>query len=81
MVTPAAAQVENTKSERRVLEIVNHPFIVSLHYAFEVAPPLSTPANKAAIHPANESAIHPTPPRCTARRPDGPIRVAEVATS
>jgi hypothetical protein len=29
--------VENTKSERRVLEIVNHPFIVSLHYAFQVA--------------------------------------------
>eukprot|EP00292_Cryptomonas_paramecium_P005312 CAMPEP_0113710256 /NCGR_PEP_ID=MMETSP0038_2-20120614/30050_1 /TAXON_ID=2898 /ORGANISM="Cryptomonas paramecium" /LENGTH=418 /DNA_ID=CAMNT_0000636281 /DNA_START=95 /DNA_END=1347 /DNA_ORIENTATION=+ /assembly_acc=CAM_ASM_000170 len=28
-------QVENTKSERRVLEIVNHPFIVSLHYAFQ----------------------------------------------
>lgn len=29
------AQVENTKSERKVLEIVNHPFIVSLHYAFQ----------------------------------------------
>lgn len=28
-------QVENTKSERRVLEIVNHPFIVKLHYAFQ----------------------------------------------
>eukprot|EP00961_Rhodomonas_salina_P230440 3114198-Rhodomonas_salina.1 len=29
-------KVENTKSERKVLEIVNHPFIVSLHYAFQV---------------------------------------------
>jgi serum/glucocorticoid-regulated kinase 2 len=30
-------QIENTKSERRVLEIVNHPYIVSLHYAFQTA--------------------------------------------
>ena len=28
-------QVENTKQERRVLEIVNHPFIVKLHFAFQ----------------------------------------------
>merc|ERR1719408_1067569 len=28
-------QVEHTRSERNVLESVNHPFIVSLHYAFQ----------------------------------------------
>jgi len=28
-------QVQNTKAERRVLEIVNHPFIVTLYYAFQ----------------------------------------------
>jgi len=28
-------QVEHTKSERSVLEAVNHPFIVTLHYAFQ----------------------------------------------
>mmetsp|Transcript_146114 Transcript_146114/g.207076 ORF Transcript_146114/g.207076 Transcript_146114/m.207076 type:complete len:330 (-) Transcript_146114:107-1096(-) len=28
-------QVEHTKTERNVLEHVNHPFIVSLHYAFQ----------------------------------------------
>ena len=33
-------QVENTKQERRVLEIVNHPFIVKLHYAFQTGPAL-----------------------------------------
>jgi len=33
-------QVQNTKQERRVLEIVNHPFIVKLHYAFQTGPAL-----------------------------------------
>jgi serine/threonine protein kinase len=33
-------QVHNTKQERRVLEIVNHPFIVKLHYAFQTGPAL-----------------------------------------
>jgi protein-serine/threonine kinase len=28
-------QVEHTKSERNVLEAVEHPFIVKLHYAFQ----------------------------------------------
>merc|ERR1719182_560973 len=28
-------QVEHTKTERSVLEAVNHPFIVNLHYAFQ----------------------------------------------
>merc|ERR1719487_2669676 len=28
-------QVEHTKTERNVLETVSHPFIVSLHYAFQ----------------------------------------------
>merc|ERR1740116_711123 len=28
-------QVEHTKAERNVLEAVSHPFIVSLHYAFQ----------------------------------------------
>ena len=28
-------QVEHTKTERNVLEHVSHPFIVSLHYAFQ----------------------------------------------
>ncbi|EKX38178.1 hypothetical protein GUITHDRAFT_158530 [Guillardia theta CCMP2712] len=28
-------QVQNTKAERKVLEIVNHPFIVTLYYAFQ----------------------------------------------
>jgi serine/threonine protein kinase len=28
-------QVEHTKTERRVLEIVNHPFVVKLRYAFQ----------------------------------------------
>jgi protein-serine/threonine kinase len=28
-------QVEHTKAERNVLEAVNHPFIVTLHYAFQ----------------------------------------------
>lgn len=28
-------QVEHTQTERNVLECVNHPFIVSLHYAFQ----------------------------------------------
>jgi len=27
--------VESTKAERRVLEVVNHPFIVKLHFAFQ----------------------------------------------
>jgi serine/threonine protein kinase len=30
----------STKQERRVLEIVNHPFIVKLHYAFQTGPAL-----------------------------------------
>uniref|UniRef100_A0A0C3UEU4 Protein kinase domain-containing protein n=1 Tax=Guillardia theta (strain CCMP2712) TaxID=905079 RepID=A0A0C3UEU4_GUITC len=29
--------VQSTKAERRVLEVVNHPFIVKLHYAFQTA--------------------------------------------
>eukprot|EP00960_Hanusia_phi_P003886 114537-Hanusia_phi.AAC.2 len=29
--------VESTKAERRILEVVNHPFIVQLHYAFQTA--------------------------------------------
>merc|ERR1712232_1235222 len=28
-------QVEHTKSERKVLEVASHPFIVTLHYAFQ----------------------------------------------
>merc|ERR1719510_916927 len=28
-------QVEHTKTERNVLEAVSHPFIVTLHYAFQ----------------------------------------------
>merc|ERR1719230_1407385 len=28
-------QVEHTKSERQVLEAASHPFIVTLHYAFQ----------------------------------------------
>ena len=28
-------QVQSTKAERRVLEVVNHPFIVKLHFAFQ----------------------------------------------
>lgn len=28
-------QVEHTKTERRVLGTINHPFIVRLHYAFQ----------------------------------------------
>merc|ERR1719412_1464145 len=28
-------QVEHTKTERSVLETVSHPFIVTLHYAFQ----------------------------------------------
>jgi len=28
-------QVQHTQSERNVLEVVNHPFIVNLHYAFQ----------------------------------------------
>lgn len=28
-------QVEHTKTERRVLENIDHPFIVKLHYAFQ----------------------------------------------
>ena len=28
-------QVEHTKTERRVLGVASHPFIVSLHYAFQ----------------------------------------------
>ena len=30
-------QVEHTKTERRVLGTINHPFIVRLHYAFQTA--------------------------------------------
>lgn len=30
-------QVEHTKTERRVLGSINHPFIVRLHYAFQTA--------------------------------------------
>lgn len=29
-------QVEHTRTERRVLGTMNHPFIVKLHYAFQV---------------------------------------------
>lgn len=29
--------VESTKAERRVLEVVNHPFIVKLHFAFQTS--------------------------------------------
>ena len=28
-------QVQSTKTERRVLEVINHPFIVKLHFAFQ----------------------------------------------
>ena len=28
-------QVEHTKTERRVLGAINHPFVVRLHYAFQ----------------------------------------------
>ena len=28
-------QVEHTRTERRVLGAINHPFIVKLHYAFQ----------------------------------------------
>jgi serine/threonine protein kinase len=28
-------QVEHTRTERHVLEVANHPFIVKLHYAFQ----------------------------------------------
>eukprot|EP00282_Hemiselmis_andersenii_P043019 CAMPEP_0172066180 /NCGR_PEP_ID=MMETSP1043-20130122/11025_1 /TAXON_ID=464988 /ORGANISM="Hemiselmis andersenii, Strain CCMP441" /LENGTH=490 /DNA_ID=CAMNT_0012726325 /DNA_START=273 /DNA_END=1742 /DNA_ORIENTATION=+ len=28
-------QVQSTRTERRVLEVINHPFIVKLHYAFQ----------------------------------------------
>jgi serine/threonine protein kinase len=30
-------QIEHTKTERRVLATINHPFIVKLHYAFQVS--------------------------------------------
>ena len=30
-------QVENTKTERRILARVDHPFIVKLHYAYQSA--------------------------------------------
>jgi serine/threonine protein kinase len=33
-------QIEHTKTERRVLATMNHPFIVKLHYAFQVSEPL-----------------------------------------
>ena len=29
-------QVEHTRTERRILGTINHPFIVKLHYAFQV---------------------------------------------
>jgi serine/threonine protein kinase len=29
-------QVQHTKTERKVLGTMNHPFIVKLHYAFQV---------------------------------------------
>jgi len=28
-------QVQRTRTERRVLDVINHPFIVKLHYAFQ----------------------------------------------
>jgi serine/threonine protein kinase len=34
-------QIEHTKTERRVLGSMNHPFIVKLHYAFQVSASLS----------------------------------------
>ena len=30
-----AKHIEHTKTERKILEIVNHPFIVSLKFAFQ----------------------------------------------
>jgi serum/glucocorticoid-regulated kinase 2 len=29
-------QVEHTRTERRILSRINHPFIVKLHFAFQV---------------------------------------------
>jgi serum/glucocorticoid-regulated kinase 2 len=35
-------QVKNTERERRILETVDHPFIVSLRYAFQVCNTFAT---------------------------------------
>ena len=31
----ASKQVEHTNTERRILSVISHPFIVTLHYAFQ----------------------------------------------
>ena len=43
-----AKQIERTKTERRVLQALDHPFIMRLHYAF----PVRSARRAAALYPA-----------------------------
>ena len=61
--------VQATKAERRVLEVVNHPFIVKLHFAFrtpvQVRPPFR-PAGSATSTPSKHPPPRAAPLPCAA---------------